>query len=129
MNRSVLPALVVAGLFLAGCGPAVTYVSQDLTKMSPKPEGYEMPFSYHSADRPHKVLGAMTVSSKIKPSFREMSTFDQLLTEMQKRARKLGADAIVDLKTVDSQKGGDRGALSLVGTLIIYTAPPALSSR
>ena len=124
---AVLPVLAL--LFLAGCGPEVSYVASDPTVLTPKPEGYRMPFSYEVPNRPYKVLGEVRVSEKIRPSFRQTSTFDQVLAEMQRQARKVGADAIVDLQTLDTQTGGSEGRLTLVGSLIIFTAPPAPAGR
>jgi hypothetical protein len=129
MARSKPTAVAaVTVLILAGCGMEAKYVSKDPTVLSPKPKGYDMPFSYETPARPHKILGEVMVSSTIKPNFRETSTFDQILAEMKKRAKKVGADAIVNLKTMDSQERSKRGKLTLVGTLIIYTAPPELSA-
>jgi uncharacterized protein YbjQ (UPF0145 family) len=69
----------------------------------------------------------MTVSMSIKPSFNETSTYDQAVERIRDEARKRGADAVVGLKTLDSQDdGASRGQLTLKGTLIQYTAPEPL---
>ena len=128
MRRRLSVALpVLATLLLTGCGGDATFVRTDPTVMTPKPSGYEMPFSYEPADRAHRVLGEIRVSSKIEPTYKETSTFDQVLLKMRRRAIRLGADAIVNLKTLDTQDGGRHGKLTLVGTLVIYTVPPAMS--
>ena len=121
-------AFVLTTLLVAGCGPEMHYVASDPTVRAPKPREYDMPFSYEAPDRPHKVLGELRISEKIQPSYKTTSTFDRILFKMRERAIDLGADAIVSLKTLDSQNGGSEGRLTLVGTLVIYTAPPPLSS-
>ena len=88
-------------------------------------EDYLVP--YEVPARAHKVLGEVRVSAPIKPTFKATSTFDQVMNEMKKQARKVGADAIVDLKTIDST-GDDQNKLTMVGTFIIYTQPPDLSN-
>ena len=124
MRRNLSALLpVVLCLLATGCGSNVTYVASDPTVISPKPEGYEMPYSYAGVERPHKVLGELQVTKKIKPSFQETSTFDLAMNEMRDEARKHGADAICSVKTLDSQEGGTHGRLTLVGTLVIFTAP------
>jgi hypothetical protein len=130
MTRRLSAAFLLLALLLpAGCGPAVNYVATDPTVLTPKPGGYEMPFSYEVPNRPHKVLGRLEVSERIKPSFKQTSTFDRVMALMQRQAREIGADAIVNLQTLDGQKGGHEGRLTLAGTLIIFTAPPAVGGR
>lgn len=124
-RRFIVVCPLLGLLLLAGCGPEVHYVASDPTILTPKPAGYEMPFSHEVPGRPHKVLGELRVAERIRPSFRQTGTYDTVLAEMQKRARKVGADAIVNLRTLDSQRGGSEGRLTLVGTLIIFTAPLA----
>jgi len=126
MKRIHLAAPILALALLSGCGPEVKYAQVDPTVLTPKPEGYDVPFSYEVPARAHKVLGEIRVSSKIKPDFNSTSTFDQVMNEMKKQARKIGADAIVDLKTVDSSNSQE-GKLTMLGTFIIYTEPPDLS--
>ncbi len=117
---------ILALAFLGGCRSDVSYVQLDPTVLSPKPEGYDVPFSYEVPSRAHRVLGEVKVTSEIKSDFNETSTFDQVMDKMKEQARKVGADAIVDLKTIDAS-GHEEGRLTMVGSFIIYTEPPALS--
>lgn len=130
MTRRLSVALtLLALLLLAGCGPEVSYVATDPTVLTPKPVGYKVPISYETPDRPHKVLGRLQVSERIRPSYQQTGTVDRVLATMQQEARRIGADAIVNLRTLDSTAGGKQERLTMAGTLIIFTAPPAVAGR
>lgn len=129
MKNSIRGPLCLALLaVLSGCGSNVTYLATDPMVLSPKPEGYDVPYSYGSEARAHRVLGELRVTTEIKPSFNETSTFDQSIEQMKAEARKRGADAVFNVKTLDSQAGGAHGKLTLVGTLVIYTSPPEMGA-
>ena len=129
MKRSIQGTLCLVLLaVLSGCGSNFAYLATDPVVLSPKPEGYDVSYSYGSEARAHRSLGELRVTSEIKPSFNETSTFDQSIEKMKVEARKRGADAIFNVKTLDSQAGGSHGKLTLVGTLVIYTAPPEIGA-
>jgi hypothetical protein len=128
MKRIVSFVTAVFVVALTGCGSGVTWVASDPVQMGAKPDKFDMPVMKTVPSRPHRILGELTVTMPIEPSFREISTYDQALVKLKKEAVKRGADAVVDLKTLDSQKKQSQGRLTLVGTLVIFTAPQPLDT-
>jgi hypothetical protein len=127
MNRLALtlPGLLILAA-LTGCGFDRKYVSVDPTAWGPKPKGYDMPLMTNTIDRPHRVLGDLTVSTRIEPSFRKESTLDRAVAELKKEAGKRGADAVAEFRTRETDEGGHT-RLMVSGQLIIFTAPPPLA--
>jgi hypothetical protein len=123
--RGVVPTLLLFAL--SGCGSNASWVASDPVVLSPKPATYEMPVSQSEPKRAHRILGKVSVSLTIKPSFKEESTYDQAVEQLKKEARKRGADAVVSVRTIDSQHGGQRARLTLVGTLVIFTGPEPMA--
>lgn len=126
-SRLTLAALC-ATVLLTGCGFDRKYVAVDPTGWGSKPKGYDVPLLTESVDRPHKVLGDLTVSTRIEPSFRKESTLDRAVAELKREAGKRGADAVLEFRTRESDEGGHT-RLFVTGRLVVFTAPPPLATR
>lgn len=121
--------LILAGLLvLTGCQSGVMYTAQDTTVLTPKPSRYEVAVAYQVPNRPHRVLGEVSVTREIKPSFGQTGAFDMAVEEMKTQARKVGGDAVVDVHALDGSKSSGSGRLTLIGKVIVYTAPAPLSA-
>lgn len=131
MKRVLSVMLVAGGLMtlLAGCGFDKKYVSLDPTVWPSKPSGYDMPVISQTPGRAHRAIGEVTVTSGIRPSYEQTGIYDQVLAEIRKEARKRGADAVINVRAQDSSETASRARLTLTGTLIIFTAPPATAER
>ena len=128
--RNVLSGVLpVTLLLLSGCSSGVSYMASDQVALEPKPSAYEMPMSPGTPARAHREIGTLSITMAIKPSYRETSTYDQCLEKMKAEAVKRGADAVVAIKTIDSQEEASQGRLTLTGTLIIFTAPEAIATK
>jgi uncharacterized protein YbjQ (UPF0145 family) len=129
MNRLRLTvAALGAVVLLSGCGFDRKYVAVDPTEWTAKPQGYEVPLLEETTERAHKVLGELTVSTRIQPNFKQESTYDRAVAELKREAGKRGADAVTGFRTRETDEGGHT-RLIVSGQLIIFTAPPPLASR
>ena len=124
MNRFLV--LLVCGLValpLAGCNNNVVYTATDTTVLTPRPATYGVQVEFGSVSRPHRVLGEVRVTRKITANFGQHGAYDLAIDEMKAQARKVGGDAVINLKTLDTQHGGTQGRLTLVGTVVAFSAP------
>lgn len=124
MNRSLV--LIICGLIalpLAGCHNNVVYMASDPTVLTPRPASYNVQVEYGTVSRPHRVLGEVRVTRKITPNFGQHGAYDLAIDEMKVQTRKVGGDAIINLKALDTQHGGTAGRLTLVGTVVAFSSP------
>jgi hypothetical protein len=129
MNRYRLTvAALGAVLLLSGCGFDRKYVAVDPTGWAAKPKGYDVPLLNGATERQHRVLGELTVSTRIQPNFKTESTYDRAVAELKREAGKRGADAVVEFRTRETDEGGHT-RLIVSGQLVIFTAPPPMASR
>ena len=115
-------------VLLTGCGYKKTWVAADPMKLTAKPKGYDIPVSTDGTDREHRLLGELSVSTRIKPSWSTESSDLKAIEELRKEALKRGADAVIDLKTTQADQDGHT-RLTVSGKAIIYTAPPPIAAR
>jgi len=99
--RIALVGLVA--MALSACGSGVQFVPQDLTKYPPKASDAKIEIHDRGVMRPHVVIGTMTASKEMKPSFSEDSTYDQIIADLKKHARKVGADALINVQPENSE--------------------------
>jgi hypothetical protein len=99
-----IAALAVVALLASGCGSGVQFVRQDMTEYPPKDTSAKIAVFDGAITRPHVVSGTMTLDKKIKASFDDTSTYDDVLDEMVAYARQVGADALVRVRPVMDDK-------------------------
>ena len=121
-------ALLLLAACLTGCGYRKTWLAADPMALTAKPSGYDMPVSAGGTNRQHKVLGELVVSGRIEPSWSTENSHDRVVAELRKEAIRKGADAVIDLKTTEMDKGGHT-EITVSGRLILFTAPPPIASR
>lgn len=126
-----LTLMVAAGILalLTGCGFDKTYLAIDPTAWPAKPARYEMPVSNRTPDRAHRTIGELTVSSGIRPNYKQTGIYDQIVEEIRREACRRGADAVINLRAQDGSREASRARLTLSGTLIVFTAPPPPAER
>jgi hypothetical protein len=74
-----------------------------MTKYPPKPDDAKITLHEGGIRAPHVVIGTLTAKKEIKASFNDESTFDQVLNTLKKEARKIGADALINLRPINSE--------------------------
>lgn len=110
--RLVVFGLVVLGL--TACGSGVLFVRQDMTEYAPKPKDAEIDVMDGGTMQPHVVIGTLTASKKMEASFNDESTYDNVMASLEEHARKVGADALINVRPVT--RNGE------VDTKIVITA-------
>ena len=122
MRKKIL-LLGVCALVLAGCATSTRYVSYTAERFPPKDELYTVnvyPSSPPPAvGNPYYVIGNVSiegfVSNGVSP--------EGLANQAREIARKRGADAVINAKTVAYHYYGGDALLRFKGELIVY-APP-----
>ena len=99
--RFALVGLVA--LAVSACGSGVQFVPQDMTKYPPRPSDAMIEVYDGGVMRPHAVIGTLTAAKEMKASFGGDSTYDQVIGDLKKHARKVGADALIHVHPVSSE--------------------------
>jgi len=100
----VVLGLVILGL--SACGSGVQFVRQDMTEYAPKPKDAKLDVLDGGTMQPHVVIGTLTASKDMDISFNGDSTYDKAMSDLEKHARKVGADALINVRPVN-QEGTD----------------------
>ena len=120
--RSFACRLVVLGLVVFGltaCGSGVQFVRQDMTEYAPKAKDAEIDIRDGGTMHPHVVIGTLTASQEMKASFNGDSTYDKVMADLEKHARKVGADALINVHPV-SENGDLEPKVVITATAIRY---------
>lgn len=128
MYKRVPLVLALLALMVTGCGYQKTWVANDPMQLTAKPGGYEMPISRGGTDRVHKILGELSVTSRIKPTWSTESSLDLAVKELRKESIRRGADAVINMKTTQVEDDGHT-RLTVSGQLILFTGPPPVAAR
>ena len=113
--------LVVLGLVILGltaCGSGVQFVRQDLTEYAPKAKDAELDVLDGGTMQPHVVIGTLTASKNMEASFNDESTYDNVMADLEKHARQVGADALINVRPLD--EGGSDAKVVITATAIRY---------
>lgn len=105
-HRSVfVPVLLV--LAATGCRTVIVDSTRDGTTSRPAkdPDARVEVFKREIPERPHKVVGSVRAKVKLSPYRKDTWPDERVLEKMKKKARMLGADALVDLR-VEQVAGG-----------------------
>jgi hypothetical protein len=106
-------------LFASGCGDGVKYVQTDPTVRKPKPESYLMLFPRAQESEGFRPIGTLTVDRKITSSFSKTSVLDDARMALAAKGKRVGADAILDVKTENYEGKDGRSVLRLIGTAAV----------
>jgi hypothetical protein len=114
-------SLVSLAIALSACGSGVQFVRMDMTEYPPKDSDAVIEIHDGGVTRPHVVIGTLTAGQKMKTSFTDVSTRDQVLGSLTDYARKIGADALINVKPVGGEDLSTRVEMS--ATAIRYLNP------
>ena len=125
MKRSfaVVPmvlAAVAVSLTLSACGSGVTFVRTDPTKFPPKPDGATIEIFEGEVTTPHVVIGTLYAKKNMDVHFDDSSTYDELLKTLKRHARKVGADALIQVQPHTSESGGMKSRVEMSAVAIRY---------
>jgi hypothetical protein len=120
-NKILILALIV--LSLAGCATSTRYVNYTNQRFAPKEEYFKINVYPQSqalgAQNPYYVIGKISVDG-----FSSYGVTPETLTnQARKIARKRGADAIINARTLVYRYYYGDALLRFIGELIVYTPP------
>ena len=79
----------------------VQFVRQDMTEYAPKPEDAKLDVLDGGTMQPHVVIGTLTASKDMDISFNGESTYENAMADLEKHARKVGADALINVRPLN----------------------------
>jgi hypothetical protein len=103
----MLVGIVIVGGILFGCGYRVTEAMMSNQTYPPKPDSYQIPVYSTTPERPHIVIAQIYAFPR-NPLDVSIWSADSAIEALKKRAKELGADALV-LKRVDMASTGTEG--------------------
>jgi len=111
---------------------AAPAIAQDTTTAKPMTtnEDVGVPvYPYDITDRPYKVLGEVKAGVRKATVFSKSSSQGKIYRELWERARKLGADAVVNAKYGDAHVTVvNWGKTNATGTAVKFLAPSSASA-
>jgi len=112
--KTLLLFLLIVPMFLMDCAATET-IKYDEVERTPKPEDYPMEvYTEAGVPKEHKVIGEVRVDIPGMAYSKE-----EMVTRLKSEARKIGADAIVNIRKIENTSGGMRelwGAKAIVWT-------------
>jgi hypothetical protein len=111
--------VAILGLIVAsGCRTVVVDATRDELTPRPKKDREETVAVYRDElpERPHKAIGSVRAKVKLSPYRDTTWPDDRVLDAMKTKARRLGADALVNLR-IEQLQGGST-TLSPNGTIL-----------
>ncbi len=123
-NRFRAPAfiltLALAAVTLSACGSGVQFVRVDPNEFPPKEDSARIQIYDGNVSTPHIVIGNLVARKNMDASFDDSSTYDDLIISLKKYARKVGADALINVKPVTSEGGGLKSKVEVSAVAIRY---------
>ncbi len=121
MQRARFAALAVAAAaFLTACGAGVQFIPVDGTQYPPKDRTAKVEVYEGSVIAPHVVIGTLTAKKSMDPSFDDHSTYDELMSDLKDYARKVGADALIEVRPVTDEGKGLKSQVQMTATAVRF---------
>ena len=105
MRTAILSRVFLLGLVawaLSGCGSNVDFVRVDPTEFPSRDSKAPVEIHRGKVLRPHIVIGVVTASQNMEATTGALSTYDDVVRQLKEKARKVGGDALVELRPVYS---------------------------
>ena len=125
--RSVSMALLLAATAagLSACGSGVRFVRMDATEYPARDKYAPVEVFEGSVVTPHVVIGTLSARRNMEAAFNDRSTYDDLVATLKDYARKVGADALTEVKPLSTENGGMKSGLSITARVVRYLEPGA----
>ena len=123
MNRITL-LLILLSILLIGCAAQGEFTRTDSKRYPSKPTTYDIPIMTQRPDTAFKEIGIVSVTKQSATTYGQVKQND-LIPELKKQGRQIGADALIDLKFETFGKSAifssrQKHALKATATAIIY---------
>ena len=117
---ALILCLVLVAVGLSACGSGVKFVRVDPVEFPPKSDSAQIGIFDGAVSTPHIVIGTLTARKQMDAKFDDSSTYDELLVALKKHARKVGADALIEVRPVTSEGGGLKSNVEISAVAIRY---------
>jgi hypothetical protein len=117
--------LVTTAAGLSACGSGVRFVRMDATEYPARDKYAPVEVFEGSVVTPHVVIGTLSARRNMDAAFNDRSTYDDLVASLKDYARKVGADALTEVKPLSTETGGMKSGLSITARVVRYMEPGA----
>jgi hypothetical protein len=117
--------LVATAAGLSACGSGVRFVRMDATEYPARDKYAPVEVFEGSVVTPHVVIGTLSARRNMDAAFNDRSTYDDLVASLKDYARKVGADALTEVKPLSTETGGMKSGLSITARVVRYLEPGA----
>ena len=127
VSRSIFMALllVATAAGLSACGSGVRFVRMDATEYPARDKYAPVEVFEGSVMTPHVVIGTLSAGRSMDANFNDRSTYDDLVASLKEYARKVGADALTEVRPLSTETGGMKSKLSITARVVRYLEPGA----
>ena len=94
-------------LCITGCGSGVRFVRMDETKYPARAKNSKVETFPESTSKPYVVIGTLHTEKDLDASFGGKSIYDETIDALKSYARRVGADALINLKPRHVGEGSD----------------------
>jgi hypothetical protein len=105
---------------LSACGSGVKFVRMDATEFPPKDDSAKIEIFEGDITAPHIVIGTLTAKKDMDPTYNDQSTYDQVMETLKQEARKVGADALINVRPLTAEGGGLKSRVQVTATAVRY---------
>ena len=101
ISMTLLLVAIAAGL--SACGSGVRFVRMDATEYPARDKYAPVEVFEGSVVTPHVVIGTLSARRNMDAAFNDRSTYDDLVASLKDYARKVGADALTEVKPLSTR--------------------------
>jgi len=112
--------LIGVAAALSACGSGVKFVRMDATEFPPKDDSAKIEIFEGDITAPHIVIGTLSAKKDMDPSYNDQSTYDEVMDTLKEEARKVGADALVNVRPLTAEGGGLKSRVQVTATAVRY---------
>ncbi len=105
---------------ISACGSGVKFVRMDATEFPAKDKSAQIEVFEGGISVPHIVIGTLFAKQDMDPSYNDRSTYDQVIKTLKDEARKVGADALIDVRPITAEGGGLKSRVQVTATAVRY---------
>ena len=102
------------------CGSGVLFFRADSYEYPARDKEAAVEVFEGSVMTPHVVIGTLSARRTLDASFNDRSTYDDLLLDLKAYARKVGADALTEVRPVSTETGSMKSRIAITARAVRY---------